>query len=215
MNDVFLYAIIAFGALTALFLFATVQAFRRRRWIRTLGSAGTGALTLSLAALTSTLGVSTQGYRALTAEELAATVTTVPAGGQSFQAFVEFPDRPDTTFLVAGDQLLVDAHILKWHPLANVLGLHTQYELDRLTGRYAAIEDETTAARTVHSLKTGKPVDLFDLVRRYSLLALVVDAEYGSASFVDVERPARFEVRVSTTGLLIREVPLTGDTLTP
>lgn len=213
MIDLFLYALIGFGLFTLLFLYAAVRAFRRRRWIRTLGSAGTGALSLSLAALSSTLGVSTQGYRALTAEELAATVTTVPAGPQSFQAFVEFPEGRDTTYLVSGDQLLVDAHILKWHPLANVLGLHTQYELDRLTGRYATIEDETTASRTVHSLKTGKPVDLFDLVRRYSVLALLVDAEYGSASFVDVERPARFEVRVSTTGLLIRERPMPGDTV--
>jgi hypothetical protein len=35
----------------------------------------------------------------------------------------------------------------------------------------------------------------------------VVDAEYGSATFIAADRPALFEVRVSTTGLLIREVP--------
>ena len=208
MSELLFYVAVGLGALSFLFLGASILAFRRRRWIGTLGRAGSGALFLSLAALSSTLGVSTQGYRALTAEELAATVTTVPTGPRSFQAYVELPDGRDTTLSVAGDQLLVDAHILKWHPLGNVIGLHTLYELDRLTGRYIAIEDEREAPRTVHSLKTDKPVDLFDLARRYSLLAPLVDAEYGSATFIEVQRPARFEVRVSTTGLLIRETDL-------
>ena len=182
-----------------------LRSLRRRRWIGTAGSAGSGALLLSLSALALTLGVSTQGYRALTLEETAATVTTVPTGGQSFQAFVELPDGRDTTLHVFGDQLLVDAHILKWHALGNVLGLHTQYELDRLTGRYADIQDERARPRSVHSLKAGKPLDLFHLVERYALLGLLVDTEYGSATYIDVERPARFEILVSTSGLLVRE----------
>jgi hypothetical protein len=49
-----------------------------------------------------------------------------------------------------------------------------------------------------------KPVDLFDLRTRFSVLRFLVDAEYGSASFVVADQPASFEVRVSTTGLLIR-----------
>ena len=60
----------------------------------------------------------------------------------------------------------------------------------------------------MHSLRTDKPLDLFDLVRRHVWLRFLVDAEYGSASYIKVRRPARFEVRVSTTGLLIREVGL-------
>lgn len=208
MNDVLVYLAAGLAVLALVFLGGAVVAFRRRRWIGTLGSAGTGALSLSLAALASVLGVSTQGYRALTAEEVAATVTTTPTGPQAFRATVELPGGRDTTFQVTGDQLLVDAHILKWHPVANVLGLHTQYELDRLTGRYAAIEDERSRSRSVHSLKADKPADLFELARRHALLAILVDAEYGSATFIDVDRPARFEVRVSTSGLLIREVGL-------
>jgi hypothetical protein len=189
-------------------LVLAVRASRGGRWAGSMGSAGMGALFLSLAALAGVLGVSTQGYRALTLEEVAATVTTVPTGPQAFQAFVEFPDGRDTMFHVTGDQLLVDAHILKWRPLANILGVHTQYELDRLGGRYLDIQEERTAPRSVHSLKNDKPVDLFHLARRYTLLAYLVDTEYGSATYIGVERPARFEVRVSTTGLLVREVEL-------
>jgi len=194
-----------FGVVSVLFLAGGLSALRRKRWLGSLGSTGTGALFLSLAALSATLGVSTQGYRALTLEEVAATITTVPTGPQSFQAFVEFPDGRNATFHVLGDQLLVDAHILKWRPLANVLGIHTHYELDRLTGRYIDIEDERNRERSVHSLKSDKRADLYHLAREYTLLALLVDTEYGSATYIEVQRPARFEVRVSTTGLLVRE----------
>ena len=208
MTGILAYLAIGLALLALVLLGVGVAALRRRRWVGTVGSTGTGLLLLSLAALAATLGVSTQGYRALTMEEVAATITTLPTGPQAFQAYVEFPDGREMTLAVAGDQLLVDAHILKWHPLGNILGLHTQYELDRLTGRYEDIEEERAATRTVHSLKTDKPVDLFHLVRRYTLLALLVDAEYGSATFIRVDRPARFEVRVSTTGLLVRDVGL-------
>jgi hypothetical protein len=48
-------------------------------------------------------------------------------------------------------------------------------------------------------------VDLYGLRRRYAFLAPVIDAEYGSATFVAVTRPAELELRVSSTGLLFRK----------
>jgi len=199
---------LGFALLAVVLLALAGRSFRSRRWMGTAGSTTGGALFASLAALAATLGVSTQGYRGLTSEEVAMTVTTVPTGPHAFQAYVEFPDGRDTTLAVLGDQVLVDAQILKWRYIGNVLGLHTQYELDRLSGRYVDIDDERRLERSVHSLKSDKPVDLFDLVQRYSFLTFLVDAEYGSATYIDVRQPARFEVSVSTTGLLVREIPL-------
>lgn len=198
---------VGFGLLGVVLVGLAVRAVRGGRWGGGAARTGGAALFLALGALAGTLGVSTHGYRALTQEELALTVTTVPTGARTFQAFLEFPDGRDTTLHVLGDQLLVDAHILKWQYFANVLGYSTQYELDRLTGRYVDIENERALPRTVHSLKTDKPVDLFELVARYAWLRFLVDTEYGSATYVDVDAPARFQVRVSTTGLLIRPVP--------
>jgi hypothetical protein len=48
-------------------------------------------------------------------------------------------------------------------------------------------------------------VDVFGFVRRHPrILAPLVDAEYGSGTFVGAERLGRFDVMVSTSGLLIR-----------
>jgi hypothetical protein len=165
-----------------------------------------GLLLLALGALSGTIAVGMQGYRALTREDVAAHIFVNPAGPQRFTALFRFPDGRTASYDLAGDEFYVDAHILKWHPYANWAGLHTAYELDRVTGRYHALQDERAAPRTVHALGRERPVDLFALRRRYTFFAPLLDAEYGSATFVAVNRPAELELRVSTTGLLIREV---------
>jgi hypothetical protein len=161
---------------------------------------------LSLAALSGTISVATQGYRALTREDVAAVVKTEPIDPSRFQARFHFPDGREAVFSLNGDELYVDAHILKWKPIANYFGLHTSYELDRVAGRYTKLEDEQRKARTVFSLSQKKPVDMFALRRRFPLLKPLLDAEYGSATFITSNKAADFEVRVSTTGLLIRKV---------
>jgi len=156
--------------------------------------------------LAGTIAIGIQGYAAFTRETVAATITVSPSGPQRFDAHLRFADGREERFTIAGDELYVDARILKWKPIANLLGLHTAYELDRIAGRYTSVEQERTATRTVYPIGTPKPLDLFDLRKRYAWLAPLVDAEYGSATFVPVSKPMEIEVRVSTTGLLAREV---------
>jgi hypothetical protein len=159
---------------------------------------------LVLALLFATITVSLKGYQALTHEELAATVEIMPVSDQKFVARFTFPDSTIAKFELAGDELYVDAHILKWKSFANLFGLHTFYELDRVAGRYSEIEEETSKDRTVFSLAEKKMVNIFDLRLEHELLSFLLDAEYGSASFVNVSNSAKFSIMVSTTGLLIR-----------
>src|SRR5690349_7920525 len=83
-----------------------------------------------LAALFAAVTVGIHGYRALTAEEVAAVVQTEPVGPQHFRATVTMPDGRVGQFDILGDALYVDARILKWKPIVNILGLQTAYELD-------------------------------------------------------------------------------------
>jgi hypothetical protein len=193
-------------ALLSLFLLGMgFAALKRRRLYATASSLILALLLLSLAALCATISIATQGYRALTHEEVAALVTTEPTGPQRFTARFRFPDGREAAFSLAGDELYVDAHILKWKSIANFFGVHTAYELDRVAGRYAQLTDERAQVRTVFALSRQKPVDLFHLRLRYAALTPLVDAEYGSATFVTADSPGVFEVRVSTSGLLIRK----------
>jgi hypothetical protein len=197
----------AFGLVGLLLILSGLAALLRLRPMRFAFRTVFGLLLLSLGALSGGIGVGMRGYRALTREDVAARVAVRPLGKQRFEATFHVPDRPEMTFELAGDQIYVDAHILKWTPLANMIGLHTAYELDRVAGRYDDIAQERSAERTIFPLGEDKPVDLFGLRRRFTQLAPLLDAEYGSGTFVPVRRQATFEVRISTTGLLIREVP--------
>lgn len=194
------------GVLGTILILAGLAALWRARLLRFAGRTLFGLLLLALGALAGTIAVGVQGYRALTHEEMAARIVVTPAGTQRFSATFRYPDGRQATYELAGDEIYVDAHILKWKPIANFLGLHTAYELDRVAGRYHAINEERAGTRTVHSLGRERPVDLYGLRRRHEFLAPLLDAEYGSATFVPVTRPAEFELRVSTTGLLIREI---------
>lgn len=199
-----IFALVAL-CLSLVFGAATLRALRARRLVGSALRALLTALCLSLAALAATITVGIQGYRALTYEEVAATVKTVPLGLHHFRATIILPDRRLAMYDFAGDQFYVDARILKWHGLANLLGLHTSYELDRVAGRYSDVHDEHTLPHTAYTLARAAWVDLFFYARR-ELFRPLVDAEYGSAAFIAVTAPADYEVRVSTTGLLLRAV---------
>jgi hypothetical protein len=202
----FVLAAVLFGALGGMFINAGLAALTRMRPLRFALRTLVGLLLLSLGMLAGAIGLGMRGYRALTREEVAARVLVRPLGPQRFSARFRVPARPEVTFELAGDQFYVDAHILKWKPSANILGLHTAYELDRVSGRYDDIARERSEERTVYTLAEDHPVDLFGLRKRYAFLAPLLDAEYGSGTFVPVTRRAEFEVRVSTSGLLIRDV---------
>jgi len=206
MPDALVMVAIVTALLAVAFLGAAIVAARKKRLIGTAAGATLALLLFALAALMGTISVATQGYRALTREDLAATVVVRPTAPREFTALVTLPDGRDTMFVLRGDQVYVDAHILKWKPIANILGLHTAYELDRIGGRYLDIEHERDSARTIFSLGAPKPVDMFALRRRWVAFAPLLDAEYGSGTFVTADRKDSLEVLVSTTGLLIRRV---------
>lgn len=197
---------IAAALLAVGFLVAGLRALRRRRVVTSAVDGLVGVLLLVCAVLLGVITVATTGYQALTRERLAATVEVLPAGPRRFEARLELPDGTRDTFDLAGDQVYVDAHILKWKPIANLLGLHTAYELDRIGGRYADIGSELANEKTVYSLKRDKfaGLDMFELARGTPLFAPLLDAEYGSGTFQRAARPAVYEVYVSTSGLLIR-----------
>jgi len=197
------------GAIGFLFVIAALVAIARKRPLRSFSHLVVATLCLAVAGLFAMIGVAIQGYHAFTQETVAATVQVEPLSEQRFRARVRLPDGRELVHELSGDELYVDAHILKWKPIGNFFGLHTAYELDRIAGRYTDVKEEQAKQRTVHALGEDKPVDMFALRKRYVMLAPLLDAEYGSASFVPANGGKTYEVRVSTSGLLIREAPAT------
>ena len=205
VDSTWLYAAAGLALLGLLLVLGSVVALLRLRPFRFLWRLLAGVVALLIGALAALVAIGTAGYRELMQETIAATVRVEPLAPQRFRVVVRLPDGREASHDLAGDEFYIDAHILKWKPTANLVGLRTAYELDRIAGRYQSVKDELVSPRTVIALGTDKPVDFFTLRQRYIVLAPLVDAQYGSASFVPVTRPTELEVRVSPTGLMIRE----------
>ncbi len=206
MPDSLWWVAVLFALVGGFMMLAALKALRHWRPVRMSLRLLWALMFFAVAGTCGAVALGVQGYRALTHEDIAALVRTEPLGPNRFKAHFRFPDGREVAYTLNGDQLYVDAHILKWQPWTNVLGLHTVYELDRVAGRYQDLTQEQQQARTVLSLAPTREVDLFNLRQRYALLSPLLDAEYGSATFAAADNSAQYEVRVSTTGLLIRKL---------
>ena len=163
-----------------------------------------GACFLATAAATGFIAVTLATYHRLTSEEHVADVQIVRKGDRQYTAMFTFPGPDIRTFDMRGDDWQVDARVLKWNGPANLLGFDTLYRLDRISGRYAKIEDEKTAPRTVHAMRAPDLIDTWELARNAKEWLPWVDAVYGSATYVPMADGALYEVRMSPSGLLAR-----------
>jgi hypothetical protein len=196
--------IVVFALAGILFLAA---AFRRLRRRRILGGALHGAVALVLIAASvcaALIVTNLRTYQRLTAEQAAGEIQFTRVGERQFNAVLTYPDGRRANFALSGDEWQVDARVLKWHALANMLGFDTAYRLDRVGGRYTRIEDERTQARTVYALNPPQSIDPWDWVHRYHSWMPWMDALYGSATFLPMADAALYEIKVSQSGLIAR-----------
>lgn len=203
---IFHYIAIGLSVLALIFLLSGLIALRRKHLVQRVMGLTMSLCFLLLGGIFGVGALSIRGYQALTLEQLAATVMVEPIGPEAFNATFIFTDGSQKTYLLSGDQLLVDAHILKWKSLANIIGFYTSYELARVSGRYIDLQDERDKPRTIFSLSHDKALDIFTLRKQFSHLQFLLDAEYGSASFVPAQSKQQYALMVSASGLLFRKI---------
>lgn len=171
-----------------------------------------GGLFLGIAAVVGLLGLNVQTYHRLTYERQVASIEIRQKGPQLFDATVteppseQNPQGVTNTFELHGDEWRIEARVLKWKPWANVLGLDSQYRLDRFSGRYSDTQQELTAERSAYDIRPTRSsgLDLWPIAREYSEYLPVVDTLYGSGAYMPMSDGARFEVRITQNGLIAR-----------
>ena len=200
-------------ALFALFIFlrGLVALFTGRPFSGLGGILGGGVL-LAVTGAVLLFGLDVQTYSRMTYERPVATLAVHQLGPKYYEASLTeaTPDgvepMPAKAYPVHGDEWRIEARVLKWKAWANILGLDTQYRLDRLSGRYDATDDELHAERSVYDLRPDPPsqVDLWAIARKYSGHAAVVDTLYGSGAAMPMADGATYEVWITQSGLLAR-----------
>jgi hypothetical protein len=162
-----------------------------------------GSVFALVALMMLSVGANLRTYQRLTYEAPAATLAFRKVSDRYWSVELETQDGAYRALDLRGDEWQLDARIIKWHGLGVVLGLDTLWRLERMSGRYRDLEAERSAPRTVHGLSGPAPgLDLW-LVAQGGWLPLV-DASYGSSVYLPAAEGARYEVKVSASGLVAR-----------
>lgn len=105
----------------------------------------------------------------------------------------------DKTYLVLGNEWMVQGDIIKFPDWLNVFGLHSGYKLTRMEGRYDDPGLEANGKHTVVTLNGGDD-GFFQHAQGTNWYSGFVQAQYGNAVFQSADGNT-YNVFVSQTGL--------------
>lgn len=166
-----------------------------------------GLMLLAIAAVVAVTAFDIYSYKQVLQEQVVATINFDKIEDQHYLAVLADKDGKEQRVELHGDQWQLDARIVKWKGQLAGLGIKPAYRLDRLSGRYYDIEQETTEKRTAHSIHgVLYSLDLWRLINTHPSWFPIVDAMYGSATYLPMEDGALFEITLSNTGLVARPV---------
>ena len=163
-----------------------------------------GALLITLALFLMSLMANLYTYQRLTHETPIATIRFDRIGDQFFRAYLRQPGKDAMVYDIRGDEWQLDARVLKWHGIANLAGLDSHYQLERLSGRYRDIQQANTTLVSHHTLITQKGVDIWTLAHQHKSWIPWVDAHYGNAVYMPMTHGAQFQVNIGQSGLITR-----------
>lgn len=188
--------------LGALLLIGVIGSLLRGRFFRAFRGLTGGGFFLALAAAVTLLALNIQSYARLSWEEPVATVAVAESGDRMFEVTVTEAGRPAQVYSLSGDQWQMDARVITWKPWANIIGLDTQFELQRLWGRHLSGAQRNTAA--AQDLIIERPgINVVALSHALGNWAPFSQREFGSAVYMPLADGAQYEVRISQKALVV------------
>jgi len=178
----------------------------RRARLLSAATAGTGAIVLlAFGSLFLGLGTSFHVLDTLSRESPIGDLSFKAIGPREFEVVARLDglDGP-RRYRLRGDQWQLDVRYLKWRSPVTLLGVDNLYQLDRLSGRYRTPESRPESELTTYGLANKPGQMLWELASRSQRWLPWLDANYGSAVYLPMADGARYEISLTTTGLLAR-----------
>lgn len=193
-------ATIVLTALGATLVIASLLFFLRPRWLLgwLKGMLVFGILLFGLYTLAIAINVS--GYQSLSGMQTVASIGTTKQAEKIWRVTLEPVEGHPLIETVRGDQWQVDARIIRFSGPLRWLGVAPGYRLERLSGRFASLELERSAPRTVIGLSENRWPDLWSLEQDFDLP--FIEGIYGNATFMPMRDGAVFDIRLSASGLV-------------
>ena len=198
------YFIGGFGVLASLCLWVVIIRVRKRRFISGGFFGVLLCLFISLAMVSAAFVVNLHSYRRLIHEDPIANLRITELAPQHYRVHLWVENRGEYALELLGDEWQLDARILKWEAYATWIGFDPLYRLERISGRYTDLRQETSAPRSAHSLAIDEGLDLWSLARHHPRWLPFVDAVYGSAAYLPLRDGAEYEITLGASGLIAR-----------
>ncbi len=165
---------------------------------------GTGFL--GLAGVTTFVGLNLQTYQRLTKERVVARISFDAVEGQAdtYVADLLLPEGETQSYTIHGDEWLMRARVIKFKPMANMLGYDSVYRLDRLSGHFEDVDKERDAPVSVERLSVNPGLDVAALAREYGDRFGIRDASYGSAVYNPMGDDFAYDVMITQDALIAR-----------
>lgn len=174
---------------------------------------GTGFV--GIAGMVAFIGLNIQTYTRLTYERPVANIkfTAVPGQPETFLADVTFQDGSKLleasgampTFI--GNQWQIDAKVIKFKPMANILGYDSIYRLEamesKLTTQFSSDVVRKGDLHRINIVSEEPGINVGDLASKYGS-RFGVDAEYGSATYQPLGDGFEYNVSITQDALIAR-----------
>jgi len=207
------------GVVGLMLLFAGFGKLAKLKPLSGLPRVAFGVGFLGLAGVVAFAGLNLQTYQRLTLERDVATIkfSAVEGMEETYEVDVLFAggDRlelPDGTKpYLKGDQFEIGAQIIKFKPMANMLGYNSIYRLEFIEARKArrySKESVTEATSNGLSLATYVGLDVHGLAEKRGA-QFGVDAEYGSATYQPMGDGFEYRVNITQDALIARPTEAT------
>ena len=144
-------------------------------------------------------------YSRLIAEQDVAEVLVKKVTDGKYQLEVAFGHDQTGVFLINGDEWQLDVRIIKWKSWANLIGLDSYFQLDRISGRYKEIDQANANQTTAYKiLKEERGLSLWKLKRLIGKRLAFLDTYFGQSVFMPMQHLAEYKLSITQSGLVAR-----------
>lgn len=192
------------GLLALLALLIAARILLAPRWLLAWLRGTAGLLLLALALLIGVVAYDLRSYDVQVQGRPFLTLTFAADGPQRYRVNL-LEGSKEREVVLEGDLWQLDARLLGWKGLAALIGLEPGYRLEKLSGRFLAIEQQQ-AARHAQVQLAASPygIDLWHWLRLTRRDLFLFDPQAARVTYLPIADGAAFSVSLSPTGLLAR-----------
>lgn len=192
------------GLLALLALFIAARILFSPNWFLAWLRGTAGLAFLALALLVGVVAYDLRSYDAQVQDKPLVTLSFVADGAQRYRVNL-LEGGEEREVLLEGDLWQLDARLLGWKGLAALIGLEPGYRLEKLSGRFLAIEQQQNARHAqVQLAQSPYGIDLWRWLRLGQRDLFLFEPQAARVTYLPIADGAMFAVSLSPTGLLAK-----------